>query len=165
MATLERLRIKGKKAFYPLIFNLISLIFEIPRRLTKENMEIKGPFHHIHLLSENPHVTTQWYVHNLGAWIEDEADVRGSVRIRVCLGEAKLNISGLRPGKTVAMPGKGKVAGIDHFALTTDDIESLMHQLEENEVKIVEPIFTTTAGGRAFFIDGPDGVLIEILEA
>jgi predicted enzyme related to lactoylglutathione lyase len=37
-------------------------------------------------------------------------------------------------------------------------------KFEKNGVKIVEPIFTTPDGGRALFIEGPDKVLIEILE-
>ena len=127
-------------------------------------MKIKGPYHHVHLLSEDPPATTQWYVQNLGGRIEDEAEVRGSIRFRIRLGEARLNIRGLRPGETLATRGEGKLVGIDHFALSADEIEALMRQLQENGVKVVEPIFTTPAGGRAFFIEGPDGVLIEIME-
>jgi len=127
-------------------------------------MKIKGAYHHVHLLSEDPPATTQWYVQNLGGRIEDEADVRGSIRFRIRLGEARLNIRGLRPGETFAARGEGKLVGIDHFALSADEIEALMRQLQENGVKIVEPIFTTPAGGRAFFIEGADGVLIEIME-
>ena len=127
-------------------------------------MKVKGPYHHIHLLSQDPRVTAQWYVQKLGGRIENEANVRGSIRLRIRLGEAQLNIRGLRPGETLATRGEGKLLGIDHFALSADEIEGLMRELEKNGVKVVEPIFTTPAGGRAFFIEGPDGVLIEIME-
>ncbi len=127
-------------------------------------MKIKGAYHHIHLLSENPEVATRWYVQNLDGQIKEQFDVRGSIHIRIRIGEAQLIIRGLGPGESVVKPGKDKLLGIDHFALVPNDIEVLMSQLKENGVKIVKPIFTTTAGGQAFFIEGPDGVLIEIIE-
>jgi len=134
------------------------------RKLEKENMKIKGAYHHIHLLSENPQVATQWYVQNLDGEIEGQFDVRGSIHIRIRIGEAQLIIRGLGPGETAVKHGDAKLVGIDHFALVPNDIEALECQLKENGVKIVKPIFTTTTGGRAFFIEGPDGVLIEIVE-
>lgn len=127
-------------------------------------MTIKGPFHHIHLVSVNPQITSQWYVQNLGAQIENEAMIRGSICFRIRIGEARLNISGLQSEETPVIPEKGRLVGINHFALTTDNIEGLMQQLKKNGVKIVEQLFTTSTGKRAFFIEGPDGVLIEIFE-
>ena len=84
--------------------------------------------------------------------------------MRIQLGEARLNIRGPRPGEAIITSAEGKVVGIDHFALSVDEIEVLMGALEKNGVKVVEPIFTTPDGGRASFIEGPDGVLIEIME-
>ena len=127
-------------------------------------MAVKGPFHHVHLVSQDPRATAQWYVQHLGGRISQEADVRGSMRVRLQLGEARLNIRAPRPGETLVTPGEGKLIGIDHFALSVDELEGMMGKLEKNGVKIVEPIFTTPDGGRAFFIEGPDGVLIEIME-
>lgn len=138
----------------------------ISRELAGEKeMTIRGPFHHVHLLSEDPEVTTQWYVRNLDGHVFDGAHVRGSMRFRVRLGEAQLNIRGPRPGETLVTRPQGKTVGIDHFGLATDEIEVLMRKLEENGVRIVEPIFTTPGGGRAFFIEAPDGVVIEIMES
>ena len=127
-------------------------------------MAVIGPYHHVHLLSDDPRAAAEWYVENLGGRISDEADVRGSMRLRIQLGEARLNIRGPRPGETIITPGEGKLIGIDHFALSVDELEVMIGKLENNGVKIVEPIFTTPDGGRASFIEGPDGVLIEIME-
>ena len=127
-------------------------------------MAVRGPYHHVHLLSHDPRAAAKWYVENLGGRISDEADVRGSMRVRIQLGEARLNIRGPRPGETIITPGEGKLAGIDHFALSVDEFEVMIGKLEKNGVKIVEPTFTTPDGGRASFIEGPDGVLIEIME-
>ncbi len=128
-------------------------------------MDIKGPYRHVHLVSQDPGTTAQWYVQNLGGRIARDADVRGSRRVRIELGEARLNIRGLRPGETIATPGEGQLLGIDHFALSVDELEGMMDELKKNGVMIVEPIFTTPDGGRALFIEGPEGVLVEIMEA
>ncbi len=128
-------------------------------------MDVKGPYHHVDLVSQDPGTTAQWYVQNLGGRIAQDADVRGSRRVRIELGEARLNVRGLRSGATIATPGEGQLLGIDHFAISVDELDGMMGKLEKNGVKIVEPIFTTPDGGRAFFIEGPDGVLIEIMEA
>ena len=52
-------------------------------------MNIRGPFHHVHLLSENPELTVRWYVENLGGRVFDEGNVRGSMRFRLRLGVIK----------------------------------------------------------------------------
>ena len=46
---------------------------------------------------------------------------------------------------------------------SADELDGMMSELKKNGVKIVEPIFITPNGGRAFFIEGPDRVLIEII--
>lgn len=127
-------------------------------------MTIVGKYHHIHHLSANPRVTAEWYVGNLGAHIENEAHVRGSIRFRIHLGDALLNVSGLREGERLAVRGEGKVYGIDHIALLANGIEDLVAKLQKNEVKIVRSMFTTDEGGRGIVIEAPDGVLIEIME-
>ena len=127
-------------------------------------MSIKGPFHHVHLLSENPQLTVGWYVENLGGRIFDEGNVRGSMRYRLRLGDAQINIRAPRPGETIVPHEGGTTVGIDHFGLSTDKLEPLLQQLQSKGVKILEPIFGTPAGGRAFFIEAPDGVVIEIME-
>lgn len=127
-------------------------------------MGIKGPFHHVHLVSEDPQRTVGWYVENLGGRVFDEGNVRGSMRFRLRLGEAQINIRAPRPGETIIPHEGGKTVGIDHFGLYSDNLEPLLRQLQSKGVKIVEPIFTTPAGGRAFFIEAPEGVLIEIVE-
>ena len=127
-------------------------------------MAVKGPYHHVDLLSQDPRATAQWYVQHLGGRISQEAHVRGSMRVRLHLGDAQLNIRAPRLGDTLVTPKKGKFVGIDHFALSADELDGMISKLEKNGVKIVEPIFTTPDGGRAFFIEGPDRVGIEIIE-
>ena len=127
-------------------------------------MTVKGPYHHVDIVTQDPGTTSHWYVQNLGGRITQDADVRGSRRVRIELGEARLNVRGPRFGAPIATRGDGQHLGIDHFAISVDELDVMMGKLEKSGVKIVEPIFTTPDGGRAFFIEGPEGVLIEIME-
>ncbi len=127
-------------------------------------MGVKGPYHHVHLVSYDPRATADWYVQNLDGRISQQAVVRGSMAVRLQLGEARLNIRAPRMGETIVTPREGSRIGIDHFALSVNELEQMAGKLEKNGVKIVEPIFTTPDGGRALFIEGPDKVLIEFLE-
>ncbi len=127
-------------------------------------MGIKGSYHHVHLVSHDPRIAADWYVQNLGGRIFQEGITRGSMSVRLQLGEARLNIRAPRSGETIVTREDGTLIGIDHFALSVDELEQLAGNLEKNGVKIVEPIFTTPDGGRALFIEGPDKVLIEFLE-
>ena len=127
-------------------------------------MGIKGSYNHVHLVTDDPLATADWYVRNLDARISDKGEVRGSIRVRVMLGDALLNIRSRRPGETIARPQEGTLIGIDHMAFSVDAFEQMVANFEKNGVKIIEPAFMTPSGGRALFIEGPDMVSIELLE-
>ena len=55
---------------------------------------------HVHVMSENPKVATDWYAGMLGADITFEREVRGAPLIGVELGGIMNLIRGLRPNET-----------------------------------------------------------------
>jgi hypothetical protein len=118
----------------------------------------------VHLVSDNPLATADWYVRNLDARISDQGEVRGSMRVRLRLGDALLNIRSRRPGETIVAPQEGTLIGIDHMAFSVDEFEQMVANFEENGVRIIEPAFVAPSGGQALFIEGPDKVSIELLE-
>ena len=127
-------------------------------------MGIKGSYNHVHLVTDDPLVTADWYVRNLDGRISDKGEVRGAIRVRVMLGDALLNIRSGRPGETVAAPQGGTLTGIDHMAFSVDAFDQMVASFEKNGVKIIEPAMIAPGGGRALFIEGPDKVTIELLE-
>ena len=60
------------------------------------------------------------------------------------------------------VPSRGQV--LDHVAFTVDDFDALFVKLEHDGVKILEPphAFGDT---RAFMIEDPDGLAIELMAA
>jgi catechol 2,3-dioxygenase-like lactoylglutathione lyase family enzyme len=61
-------------------------------------------------------------------------------------------------------PTRGRV--IDHIAFSYRDIKPVFERMQAAGLEIVEPIAERSEYGlRSFFVQGPDGVLIEIVEA
>jgi hypothetical protein len=75
-------------------------------------MSVKGPYHHVHLVTDDPRAIADWYVRNLDGRISQEVNVRGSMMVRLQLGEALLNIRAPRPGETIVAPREGSLIAI-----------------------------------------------------
>ena len=57
-------------------------------------------FDHIHIISENPRASADWYVAMFGATIAADTVARGAPQIFVDLGGMTILIRGRRPGET-----------------------------------------------------------------
>jgi Lactoylglutathione lyase and related lyases len=54
--------------------------------------------------------------------------------------------------------------GITHFAVTTDDVETIAQQLRDYDAQFMMEIGVRPDGGHWLFVRDPDGNLIEIME-
>ena len=80
-------------------------------------------------------------------------------------GPVRLNIS----SKPEGTPDHKAVAelnrlGLEHFGFDVDDIAADIARLEEAGVRVVLPITEVTGGTRLAYIEGPDDVLIELVQ-
>ena len=62
-------------------------------------------FDHVHIISENPRASAEWYVEMFGAAIAADTVARGAPQIFVELGGMTILIRGKRPGEDPA-PGR-----------------------------------------------------------
>ena len=80
-------------------------------------------------------------------------------------GPVRLNISSTPDGssdeRAVAELNR---LGLEHFGFNVDDIEADMDRLEKAGVRIVLPITEVLGGTRLAYIEGPDDVLIELVQ-
>jgi predicted enzyme related to lactoylglutathione lyase len=53
---------------------------------------------------------------------------------------------------------------MEHFALNTDDLDGTVAKLKANGAQVLEQM-TSANGRRICFLEGPDGVQLEIIEA
>ena len=80
------------------------------------------------------------------------------------LNDARLYIRGLRPTDKIVETGNGHSYGLNHICFTVEGIEGMLSHVEKNGGTIAEPLFTAPSGNLAAFIQGPENVLIELIQ-
>ncbi len=138
-------------------------------------------FGHVHLFAEDVNVTTQWYADHLGLEARrpnvpkpDLTKVRAWSNAFRC-DNVSIIVYG-RPDYTPAPPWWRwepltefeSTAGraIDHLAFSYRDIKPVFERMKAAGVHIVQPIMLDMAFNHSSFkVEGPDKVMIEIVEA
>ncbi|MES2412613.1 MAG: VOC family protein [Pseudomonadota bacterium] len=121
---------------------------------------------HVHLLSRNPVNTARWYEENLGCKVVKQVEVAGAPQIYLSIGsESLLIIRGERTGERVNGGESDKKWGTEHFGFrVASGFSQLCETLKGRGVKfLMEPKDINSATTVAF-IEGPDGVEIELLD-
>jgi catechol 2,3-dioxygenase-like lactoylglutathione lyase family enzyme len=127
-------------------------------------MSILGGFRHVHLISDDPKATADWYVKALGAEITGSEERRGSWNVTMRLGEADLRVRQTRETDNIGASNDGRSLGIHHFALTVDDLEGVIRGVEAAGGKLAEPVFTSASGNIIGYVLAPDDVLVELIQ-
>lgn len=111
---------------------------------------------HVHVKSPDPQQTAKFYVDNLGAEIMADIPGRG----------VRLNLHGLTINLTTHVEDQKREQhyGMEHFALNTDDIDTVVNNLTSSGAKLLEEM-TSQTGRRVCFLEGPDGVQFELIQA
>src|SRR4051794_621521 len=102
-------------------------------------------FDHVHIISENPRASADWYVEMFGATIAADTVARGAAQIFVELGGMTILIRGKRPREAPAPPRPIKPFadfsshdgwGTDHFGfMYQGDLAAFCEQLRAKGVK------------------------------
>ena len=139
--------------------------------MTKPPLE----FDHIHIIAENPHNTSAWYVEMLGAEITADTVARGAPQIFMEVGGKIIIIRGRRPGEdpTPAKPVRkyGDFSshnewGTDHFGfLFKGDLKAFCDELRAKGVTFPVKLKTGVNGSTLCYIAAPDGVSIELMQS
>ena len=122
---------------------------------------------HVHIRSSDPHKSAAWYTEHFGAKLVSERTVMpGTVTLSLEVGgPTRLNISSKQEGTpdTRAAAELNRL-GLEHFGFHTDDITGDLARLEAANVRVVLPETEFTPGTRLAYIEGPDDVLIELVQ-
>ena len=110
---------------------------------------------HVHLKTTDPEKTAKFYVETLGATMLGQA---GNSGYRLNLHGVNLNVTNFADNQT-----RQQVYGMEHFALDTDDLDGTVTKLKANGARVLEEMVSGT-GRRICFLEGPDGVQLEIIE-
>ncbi len=118
--------------------------------------------HHIHLRGDDPVKSAQWYVDVFDAKYLGERLVRGAPSASVQFGPATITISGRRPLEALWLGNANAHYGLDHFALSTDDLERDLKRMEGRAGRVIERLEVPAA--KIAFIEAPDQVRIELMQ-
>ena len=110
---------------------------------------------HVHLKTTNPEQTAKFYTENLGATIVAQT---GNGGYRLNLHGVTLNVTNFAENQK-----RQQVYGMEHFALNTDDMDGALVKLKANGARVLEEMVSGN-GRRICFLEGPDGVQLEIIE-
>ena len=122
---------------------------------------------HVHVRSSDPHASAAWYERYFNAnklWSREIMPGTVTVSMEVG-GPVRLNIS----SKPVGTSDKRSAAelnrlGLEHFGFDVEDLESELNRLEAEGIRVVLPLTSTPTGSRLAYIEGPDDVLIELVQ-
>lgn len=112
---------------------------------------------HVHFFTTNEEQSIRWFEDVLGAEI-----VVTPARTEARFGALRIFFQ-----KVTEKDGPAPVSphrGLDHFALSVKDLDDVAADLKAKGVTIKKGPVTTRPGVRVCFIEGPEGLWIELLE-
>ena len=122
---------------------------------------------HVHIRSSDPHASASWYEEHFNAKTLSEREVMpGTVTVSMEVGgPVRLNISSKPDGSS----DERAIAeiyrlGLEHFGFDVEDLAAELDRLEKAGVRIVLPLTEVVGGARLAYIEGPDDVVIELVQ-
>jgi lactoylglutathione lyase len=118
---------------------------------------------HLHIFTDDPLKTAMWFSDIFGGELLHSRQSDGRPRVDVKFGGVFLYISRPPAGAHPAPNDAARRRGVDHIAFAVADVDAAVNNLASQGVCILNPPATTRPGVRAAFIQGPEGILIEIM--
>ncbi len=129
----------------------------------REETMVRFNWEHVHLRSPDPEATARWYQDMLGADVIRTKNPDGSTRVDLNLSGQKVFIALADPAKTGAPP-ETPYMGLDHFGLTTDDLDAAVTELKAKGVVFTMEPRQIRPGTKIAFLTAPQNVSIELLQ-
>jgi catechol 2,3-dioxygenase-like lactoylglutathione lyase family enzyme len=120
-------------------------------------------FDHVHLICGDAEAAGKYFETFLGGKIFFRGEMGGLPVVRMDLYGVNFFIFGSKAGQEQFEPRKG-LRGLDHIGFKVKDLAKAAVDLKRKGAKFsVEPS-VTPAGVKFAFIEGPDGMAIELVE-
>jgi catechol 2,3-dioxygenase-like lactoylglutathione lyase family enzyme len=131
-------------------------------------------FDHIHIISQRPQESANWYVEMFGADIVADTMAYDAPQIRLAIGGKTLIIRGQRAGEapTPAHPiqpyakfSSHNAWGTDHFGFVYHgDLRAFCDELRAKGVRFPVALKEGVGGRLLCYVAAPDGVSIELMQ-
>ena len=122
---------------------------------------------HIHLKAPDPKKTADWYVKAFNFEIVSDIVRPSGDRFIRCKSEngIPVNISGARTDERMGQGDADAHYGIEHFGFDSADIDADIKRLEGLGATLKEGPNRRAGGGAVAFMEVPDNVRIELVQA
>ena len=118
---------------------------------------------HVHIMCGDVGKSVKYFEDVFGGKVESRGELRGFPMIRMEVKGVFINLMGTDPKAGMLEPGKGS-RGMDHFGFTVKNLEQTVEDLKKKGAKVSAGPNVSAAGVKFAFIDGPDGIRIELVE-
>jgi catechol 2,3-dioxygenase-like lactoylglutathione lyase family enzyme len=128
----------------------------------KENLMIRG-LDHVHVICGDVQEAVRYFKEVFEGQEVFRGELRGLPMVRVDVKGVVVALMGTEPGSGQLAPGKGS-RGLDHFGFKVKDLQKTFEDLKKRGAKFSIGPSVSTTGVRYAFVDGPEGIRIELVE-
>lgn len=118
---------------------------------------------HVHIVSGNVEEMIKYFERIFEGRVLSRGESRGFPLVRMDVYGAPISILGTEPGTGQLQPGRG-LRGLDHFGFKVKNLEETAAALKRKGANFVIEPTTTPSGIKIAFIEGPEGIRIELVE-
>jgi catechol 2,3-dioxygenase-like lactoylglutathione lyase family enzyme len=122
-------------------------------------------FDHVHIFCGDMEKAKRFFEDFFGGKEVFRGETRGYPMIKIAVtGGITVNIFGVDSKKAQLDAGKGN-RGLDHVGFKATDLERTVEEMKKKGIKVtIPPTVSPTTGTKYAFIEGPDGMVIELVE-
>jgi catechol 2,3-dioxygenase-like lactoylglutathione lyase family enzyme len=121
-------------------------------------------YDHVHLKCSDPERTVAFFKDNFSAREVNRFEVNGMGIITLDIGGLWYNFSPKRPGETVDARTEPARYGVYHIGFKTEDLAAEVAKMKARGVKFTLELSQSNPTTKYAFVEGPDGISIEILQ-
>ena len=121
-------------------------------------------YDHTHFRCSDLEKTVAFFKEHFGAREVNRFEANGLAIVTLDIGGLWYNFSPKRPGESVDSNTQSVRYGVYHIALQSDDLEAEAAKMKRRGVKFTREIAQSNPTTKFAFIEGPDGISIEILQ-
>ncbi|MFI5342054.1 MAG: VOC family protein [Candidatus Methylomirabilales bacterium] len=121
-------------------------------------------YDHTHFKCSDPEKTVAFFKVNFGAKEVSRFEVNGMSIVTLDIGGLWYNFSPKRPGESVDPRTQPARYGVYHIALKTRDLAAEAAKMKARGVKFIQEVAQSNPTTKFAFVEGPDGIPIEILQ-
>jgi lactoylglutathione lyase len=118
---------------------------------------------HVHVICGDVDEAVRYFKEVFEGREVSRGELRGLPMVRVDVKGVIVALMGTESGSGQLAPGKGS-RGLDHFGFKVKDLQKTFEDLKKRGAKFSIGPNVTPAGVKFAFIDGPEGMRIELVE-